>query len=39
MDKRIFEVYLAKEGIPNHEVHQPMLSPMQETQKMEMKMK
>ena len=39
MGKKIFKVCLTKEGVPNHEVHQPMLSPMQETQKMEMKMK
>ena len=62
MGKKIFEVYLAKEGVPNNEAYgcdlirednavlspygllhradyQPMLSPMQETQKMEMKTK
>ena len=38
MGKKIFHVYLAKEGIPNNEAYQPMLSPMQDTQKMEMKM-
>ena len=47
MAKKVFAVYLAKEDVPNSEAYgllhradyQPMLTPVQETQKMEIKMK